>query len=187
MFLPATRSAISIIVVLAIALSAAFAQTRPASQKPQQPQPAATPPDDPQDVETLKIDTDLVTVPLIATDRSGMYITDLRKEEFTITEDNVAQEIAFFGKVAAPFHVVLLLDTSSSTRDKLKEIQRAANAFVDQLQPLDRVKVIAFDDNVNDLNEFTSNRDLLHAAINKTKSGQGTKVYAAVEMASTTR
>src|ERR1041384_7042280 len=180
------RPAVSIILVLLIALTSVIAQTRPASQKQQPPQPAATPPNPPDDVETLKIDTDLVTVPLIATDRSGMYITDLRKEEFTITEDNVAQEIAFFGKVAAPFHVVLLLDTSSSTRDKLKEIQRAANAFVDQLQPLDRVKVIAFDDNVNDLNEFTRNRELLHAAINKTKSGQGTKVYDAVEMAMNT-
>jgi Mg-chelatase subunit ChlD len=186
MFSPATRPAFSIFLVLILALSAVFAQTRPASQKPKQPQPAATPPAEPQDVETLKIDTDLVTVPLIATDRTGMYVTDLRKEEFTITEDDVAQEIAFFGKVAAPFHVVLLLDTSSSTRDKLKEIQRAANAFVDQLQPSDRVKVIAFDDNVNDLNEFTSDRALLHAGIDKTKPGQGTKVYDAVEMAMNT-
>ena len=186
MFSPASRPAFSIILVLAIALTAVFAQTRPANQRPKQAQPTATPPDEPPDMETLKIDTELVTVPLIATDRAGMYVTDLRKEEFTITEDDVAQEVAFFGKVAAPFHVVLLLDTSSSTRDKLKEIQRAANAFVDQLQPSDRVKVIAFDDKVNDLNEFTSDRDLLHAAINKTKSGEGTKVYDAVELAMNT-
>src|SRR5678809_441292 len=101
MFSPTSRPVFSIILVLVIAVAAAFAQTRPASQKTKQPQPAATPPDEPQDVETLKIDTDLVTVPLIATDRAGMYVTDLRKEEFTITEDDVAQEIAFFGKVAS--------------------------------------------------------------------------------------
>jgi Mg-chelatase subunit ChlD len=186
MFSPASRPALSIILVLVIALATVFAQTRPASQKPQQPQPAATPPAEPQDVETVKIDTDLVTVPLSATDRSGIYITDLSKEEFTITEDDVRQEIALFGKVAAPFHVVLLLDTSSSTRDKLREIQKAASAFVEQLQPQDRVKVISFDDKVNDLNEFTSNRDLLHAAINRTKSGEGTKVYDAIELAIST-
>ena len=115
-----------------------------------------------------------------------MYITDLRKEEFTITEDDVQHEIAFFGKVAAPFHVVLLLDTSSSTRDKLREIQQAAHTFVEQLQPADRVKVISFDDKVNDLNEFTSNRTVLRAAINATKSGDGTKVYDAVELAMNT-
>lgn len=183
MFSPATRPALSVILLIAIALTTVFAQSRPASQKPQKPKTSATPPPEPRDVDTVVTDTDLVTVPLIATDRSGMYITDLRKEEFTISEDDVQQEIAVFGKVAAPFHVVLLLDTSSSTRDKLKEIQRAANTFVEQLQPVDRVKVISFDDKVKDLNQFTSDRDVLRAAINGTKSGDGTKVYDAVELA----
>jgi len=183
-----SRRAVPIFLVLAIALSAAFAQTRPASQKPNPPKPAPTqqpetPPDEPQDIETLKTDTDLVTVPLIANDSNGTYITDLRQEEFTISEDGVQQQIAFFGKVAAPFHVVLMLDTSSSTQDKLREIQSAAFMFVQQLQDADRVKVISFDDSVRDLNDFTNDRELLRAAIYKTKSGQGTKVYDAVELA----
>lgn len=182
-----SRRAVPILLVVAIALTAAFAQTRPASQKPNQPKPSPTqpetPPEEPQDIETVKTDTDLVTVPLIATDTGGTYITDLRQEEFAIVEDNVPQQIAFFGKVAAPFHVVLMLDTSSSTQDKLREIQQAAFTFVQQLQDADRVKVISFDDKVNDLNEFTSNRETLRAAIYKTRSGQGTKVYDAVELA----
>src|ERR1041385_1413468 len=120
-----SRRAVPIFLVVAIALTAAFAQTRPASQKPNQPKPASTQqpetlPEDPQDVE--KITTDLVTIPLIANDSNGTYITDLRQEEFSILEDNVPQQIAFFGKVAAPFHVVLMIDTSSSTEDKLKDI-----------------------------------------------------------------
>ena len=182
-----SRRAVPILLVVAIALTAAFAQTRPASQKPNQPKPSPTkpetPPEEPQDIETVRTDTDLVTVPLIATDTGGTYITDLRQEEFAIVEDNVPQQIAFFGKVAAPFHVVLMLDTSSSTQDKLREIQQAAFTFVQQLQNADRVKVISFDDKVNDLNEFTSDRETLRAAIYKTRSGQGTKVYDAVELA----
>ena len=183
-----SRRAVPIILVVAIALTAAFAQTRPSSQKPNPPKPSPTqqpetPPENPQDIETLKTDTDLVTVPLIANESNGKYVTDLRQEEFTILEDDVPQQIAFFGKVAAPFHVVLMLDTSSSTQDKLREIQQAAFAFVQQLQDADRVKVISFDDKVNDLNEFTSNREILRAAIYKTQSGQGTKVYDAVELA----
>ena len=98
-------------------------------------------------METLKTDTDLVTVPVIATDRerhlhhrsSSGRVCNLRKTA-------LQQQIAFFGKVAAPFHVVLMLDTSSSTQDKLRQIQQAAYAFVEQLQPVDRVKVISFDD-----------------------------------------
>lgn len=187
MFSPASRRAVLITLLVAVTLPVAFAQTRPAKQNPNLPKPSATPPEtppeEPQDIETLKTDTDLVTVPLIATDQSGLYITDLRQEEFTIAEDGVAQEIAFFGKVAAPFHVVLMLDTSSSTQDKLRQIQQAALAFVQQLQPADRVKVISFDDAVKDLNEFTSDREALRAAIYSTRSGQGTKVYDAFELA----
>ena len=186
MLSPASRHAFSIFLVVVLALTAVFAQSKPAGQKPQQPQPEATPPPEPEDIETLKTDTDLVTVPLIATDRSGLYITDLRQDEFKISEDGVPQEIAFFGRVAAPFHVVLMLDTSSSTKDHLRLIQNAAYAFVQQLQPVDRVKIISFDDQVRDLNEFTADREVLRTAINTTRPGEGTKVYDAVELAMNT-
>jgi hypothetical protein len=159
-----TRRGLPLIVIL-LTLSLSVAQTPP------------------QDIETLKIDTDLVTVPVIATDVSGIYVTDLRQEDFTLAEDGVAQQIAFFGKVSMPFHVVLMLDTSSSTQDKLQLIQQAAYTFVQQLQPADRVKVISFDDKVRDLNEFTNNRETLRVAINGTRAGQGTKVYDAFELA----
>lgn len=180
MFSPATRRAVSTAIVVAIALTVSFAQSRkptpPATQTP-------TVPAEPQELDTLKTDTDLVTVPVVATDKTGLSITDLRQEDFAITEDGVPQQIAFFGKVAAPFHVVLMLDTSSSTQDKLRLIQEAAYVFVRQLQPADRVKVISFDDRVNDLNEFTNDREVLRRAIDGTRSGQGTKVYDAVEQA----
>ena len=187
MSLPFSRRCLSLFLLVAMAVTAVFAQSRTQGQRPSQQKPATTtpepPPSETQDIETLKTDTDLVTVPVTATDRGGIYITDLRQEDFTITEDDVEQQIAFFGKVAAPFHVVLMLDTSSSTQDKLRQIQDAANAFVLQLQPADRVKVISFDDSVRDLNEFTNNRSVLSKAIYDTRSGQGTKVYDAVELA----
>jgi VWFA-related protein len=166
------------------------AQTPRRTQKPPPlPTPTAetptdtTKPPEPQDIETLKTDTNLVSVPVVATDANGTYVPDLTQEDFTIAEDGQPQQIAFFGKVAQPFHVVLMLDTSASTQDKLRVIQQAANAFVDQLQPADRVKVISFDDAVTDRNEFTSNRTILKAAINSTRPGQGTKVYDAFELA----
>ena len=71
---------------------------------------------------------------MVASDANGVYIGDLRQEEFLLSEDGVTQQIAFFGKVSLPFHVVLMLDTSSSTQDKLRLIQQAAYAFVQQLQ-----------------------------------------------------
>ena len=189
MFSPATRRAFSVLLVIAIALTISFAQTKPRGPKstPPTPQTPTTQPEqtptEPQELDILKTDTDLVTVPVTVTDRGGLAITDLRQEDFTIAEDGVAQQIAFFGKVSAAFHVVLMLDTSSSTQDKLKRIQQAAIAFVEQLQPVDRVKVISFDDEVKDLNEFTNQRDVLRRAIESTRPGQGTKVYDAMELA----
>lgn len=136
-----------------------------------------------QDIDTLKTDTDLVTVPVIVSELNGSYVADLRKEDFGVTEDGVKQEVAFFQTVTAPFHVVLLLDTSASTEKKLKQIQQAAFAFVDQLQKGDKVKVISFDDRVRELNEFTDDRAAVKKAIAYTESGQGTKVYDAIEVA----
>lgn len=158
------------------------------SQKTQKPEPAQqkpapTAPDDQKEVETLKIETDLVTVPVIATDRNGLYIPDLQQKDFSISEDGVTQEIAFFATISVPFHVVLMLDTSASTQEKLRLIQQAAVAFVEQLQSRDRVKVISFDDQVHDLNDFTNDRVALKTAINRARSGQGTKLYDAFALA----
>jgi VWFA-related protein len=175
---------------LVLAVSAATAQSsrdgqRPREQKPAETKPAESQPDLPprdQDLETIKIDTNLVTVPVIASSRTGHYIADLRKEEFRVSEDGVAQEIAFFATVSAPFHVVLMLDTSASTEEKLGQIQQAAMSFVEQLSSADKVKVISFDSEVRDLNEFTSDKSVLRGAIKQTRSGTGTRLYDAMQL-----
>lgn len=148
-----------------------------------EPSPEPSPEPEPQDVDTLRIATDLVTVPVVATTREGIYIPDLRQEDFNVSENGVKQEVAFFATVSSPFHVVLMLDTSGSTREKIGLIREAAIAFVDQLQSVDRVKVISFDDQVRELSAFTNDRALLRSAINKANPGQGTKLYDAFEVA----
>jgi von Willebrand factor type A domain len=183
-------SRLFLIVIVMISFAMASAQTRPVRPKPRAtpipdlPKPDEMPaPEEPQNIETLKTDTDLVTVPVIATDSNGKYVGDLLQNEFTVFEDGVQQEVAFFAKTSVPFHVVLMLDTSASTQEKLNLIQQSAYTFVQQLQTADRVKIVSFDDVVRDLNEFTSDRNVLKDAINKTRSGQGTKVYDAMTLA----
>lgn len=155
---------------------------QPAGEPAAEPSPAESQPEE-QGIETLKTDTNLVTVPVIASTREGDYIPDLRQEEFSIAEDGEKQQIAFFATVSAPFHVVLLLDTSASTEEKLSSIKRAAAAFVEQLQNGDRVKVISFDNDLRELCDFTSDRAVLRSAIYKTVSGKGTRLYDAFELA----
>jgi VWFA-related protein len=168
----------------ATSLSAPGQNPRKVSRRPSEPptqaQPEPTPPDQ---VETVKIDTSLVTIPVVVTDAGGLFVADLRQDEVNIFEDGVKQEVAFFATVSMPFQVILMLDTSASTEGKLRQIREAALAFLDQLKPADKVKVISFDNVVHDLNDFTSDRQILRSAINKTNSGQGTKLYDAFELA----
>lgn len=146
-----------------------------------QPTPDAA--DEQEDTETVKVETNLVTIPVIVSDRSDKYVADLRQDEFSIYEDGVQQQVAYFDTVTAPFHVVLMLDTSASTQDKLNQIQRAAIEFTEQLQPADRVKVISFDDQIRDLSDFSSDRAVIQWAIKSTRPGLGTKLYDAVKLA----
>jgi len=178
-----------VLVCIVFAGLTVLAQSPRGAQNPRQPKPGnvsqrETQPEPPQgEVETLKIDTNLVTVPVIASSRSGTYIADLQKEEFKLADDGVSQEIAFLATINAPFHVVLMLDTSDSTSTKLDQIQRAAIEFLDQLGPNDKVKVISFDGELHDWNDFTSDKNVLRSAIRKTQTGQNTRVYDAVQLA----
>lgn len=132
--------------------------------------------------DVIRVNTTLVTIPVSVMDREGHYAPDLRKEDFRLWEDGVEQQIAFFSTVDKPFSLVLMLDTSSSTRFQLDEIQDAAIAFVNQLQPADRVMVVTFDDKIRVLTDFTSDRYRLRDAIQQTRTGNGTKLYEAVDM-----
>jgi len=132
------------------------------------------------DAEVLKVETDLITIPVSVFDRNGLYIPNLKQENFKIYEDGEEQEIAYFGTTEKPFTVVLLLDTSPSTEYKIEEIQRAAIAFVDQLKPQDKVMVIEFSSSVHVLTEPTGDRPAIYKAIQRTDFGGGTSLYDAV-------
>lgn len=133
--------------------------------------------------EILKIDTSLVTIPVIVSDRNDVYLPDLKQADFQIYEDGKLQEISFFAPIKEPFNVVLMIDTSGSTQEKIREIQNAASIFVNQLQPADRVKIISFDDEVHDWGNFTNSRTELKKIINDLEPGKGTKLYDAMRLA----
>ncbi|HEX8283611.1 MAG TPA: VWA domain-containing protein [Pyrinomonadaceae bacterium] len=132
--------------------------------------------------EVVRVNAALVTVPVSVLDRDGRFIGGLGKEDFRVFEDGVEQQVAYFAPVEQPFTVALVIDTSGSTRFKLEDIQDAALAFVDQLRPDDRVTVVSFDDEVRVLSEVTSDRRALREAIRRTRPGQGTRLYDAVDL-----
>lgn len=132
--------------------------------------------------DVIRVDTTLVTLPVSVTDRDGKYMPNLTKSDFRLWEDGVEQQVAFFASVDKPFSVVLMLDTSGSTRFKIEDIQDAAIAFVNQLRPDDRVMVVSFDDDIRVLTEFTGDRNRMRDAIRRTRTGNGTKLYDAVDL-----
>jgi VWFA-related protein len=165
-------------------------QERPAEAKPaESPTPAGqeTADDDDQEVddgEAVRVDTNLVMMPVTASDRGGRYVPDLKAEEFTLAEDGAEQKVAFFATVTAPFSVVLMIDTSASTTvEKMRQVQDAAVAFLQQLRADDRVKVISFDDEVRDYGDFTTDRGTIASAIRATRPGKGTRLYDAFDLA----
>lgn len=134
-----------------------------------------------QDLDVVRIETNLVTVPVSVVDRDGRYISDLQKEDFQIAEDGVEQEIAYFSTVEKPFTVVLMIDTSASTWSKLAEIKDAAVIFVEQLRPDDQIMVVSFGMGVKVQCEPTSDRQRIRKAIGATGKGLGTHLYDAME------
>ncbi len=131
--------------------------------------------------EVVKVETNLITIPVSVFDRNGLYIPNLSKENFKIYENSKEQEIAYFGTTEKPITVVLMLDTSPSTAYKIEEIQQAAIAFVDQLKAQDKVMVIEFDANIHVLTELTGDRRKIYKAIKRADFGGGTSLYDAVD------
>jgi Ca-activated chloride channel homolog len=154
------------------------------NSRPPQPQQeqAPTGPEEVDAGDIIRVSTTLVTIPVSVMDRDGRYIPNLQKEEFRIWEDDVEQDVAFFQSVDKPFSVVLMLDTSPSTKFQLDEIQDAAISFIDQLRSDDRVMVVEFNEDINVLSEFTNDRSRLHRAIQRARTDNGTSLYDAVDM-----
>lgn len=131
--------------------------------------------------EEIRVETNLVTMPVSVLDRDGRFVSGLSQRDFEIFENGQRQKIEYFQSVEQPFTVVLMIDVSPSTQFRIDEIQNAAITFVNQLRPADRVMVIAFDESVRVLSQPTNNRAQLRNAIYMAQFGDGTSLYEAVD------
>ena len=167
-------------------------QQRPRRVNGAQPQPSTTSPaaEEVDEGDVVRVDTQLVSVPAIVTNKDGQPLSDLRRENFVVYEDGQPQTLANFGTTETPFEIALLLDTSGSTRDDVALIRQAANAFIDALRAGDRVAVEAFntaDDgdkkiaSVEVLAQLTGDRKTLRQAIENLGASNGTPFYDALE------
>ncbi len=140
--------------------------------------------------DVVRIETQLVSVPAVVTDRTGRPLTGLSAADFQIFEDGRPQKIANFSTTEAPFEVALLLDTSGSTREDVGLIRAAARAFIEALRPGDRVAILAFstrEEGTTKLAEvevkspLTDDREQLREAIEGIGASYGTPFYDGLE------
>ena len=120
-----------------------------------------------KDDQPIKVNTVLVNIPVIASDRLGRYVAGLKKENFSIIQDGKKQEIEFFADEKAPMNVAILIDTSGSTRPFLDNIKSAAKDFVKIFRPEDQGMIVTFAGGMTVLQEFTSDQKKLSKAINQ--------------------
>jgi len=141
--------------------------------------------------DVVRVDTQLITVPVVVRDESGRPITGLTASSFQLYEDNCPQNVATFATSDAPFEVALLLDTSGSTREEINLVRDAAYAFIESLRPGDRVAVLSFQTIENNHGSrgaaigiqsyLTDDRNALRSAVQNIGASNGTPYYDALQ------
>lgn len=132
---------------------------------------------------TIRLNTDLVVLDVSVTDRDGNRTNSgLRAEDFVVYENGVRQKITSFDATEVPFNLVLLMDTSGSTRGDVDLMRRAARGFLNELRAQDRVAVVQFNKEVELLKDLTADRKAVEDALEFLKPGTGTAFYDAMQL-----
>lgn len=139
-----------------------------------------------QDDDVVRVNTDLVVLNITVTDKVGQYVPGLRLSDFKIFEDGKEvspQLVSSFTVHESPFASVVLLDTSGSMESRLSLARSAAIRFLDKLRDEDVAAVYKFDSKVEQVQEFSTARDLAPMAYGVRAKGMTTLNDAIVDAA----
>jgi VWFA-related protein len=137
--------------------------------------PADTPPPPPpapKKVEdnpdySLKVNVPLVNVDVMVTTKDGQFVPGLRKDNFRILEDGVAQQVTNFSVAQAPITAVLLVEFASTNYVFMIQALQASYAFANSLKKDDWVAVEYFDMQPHILVDFTQDKKAIYGALNQ--------------------
>jgi VWFA-related protein len=180
--------------VLAQTTTAAPQQTPPPAQtqpaQPAQPNGPTTnspttngqTPDDKQ--YTITAAANEVDLVFTVTDKHGRFIKDLKQSDFALLDDQKApaQIFSFTQQTNLPLRVGIVIDTSTSIRQRFEFEQQAASEFLFKIvrPQSDKAFVMGFDVTPDYKQDWTNNLDLLNGGINSLRSGGGTALFDAV-------
>jgi VWFA-related protein len=145
---------------------AANAQQPPAASSEQKAVPVGA---------VIRTESRIVLVDAIVTDKKGQYVTDLKKEDFKVYEDNKEQSISSFSSGADPTvqnaatqrrYMILFFDTSSMEMSDQMQARSAATKFIESnTNPDALMAVVNFGGSLQIRQNFTANAELLKAAV----------------------
>jgi VWFA-related protein len=136
-----------------------------------------------QPIETFHIQVNEVNLIFTVTDKHGKFITGLQRENFGLLDDGrpPTAVLRFTQQTNLPLRVGIMLDTSSSIRQRFQFEQDSAIEFLLQiLHRDDRAFVEGFDIETDVAQDFTNNVDLLNQGIRKLRPGGGTALFDAL-------
>ncbi len=137
---------------------------------------------EPESSGTLRVNVKLVNVFTTVTDENGAPIGGLKKEDFTILENDEPQKIAIFDRQSGlPLSIVLQIDSSLSTRKDLPLELESARRFAHTiLRPVDAMSIYRFSEIVDEVQGFTSDMRSIDRAIGRVRAGGATALYDSV-------
>jgi Ca-activated chloride channel family protein len=123
----------------------------------------------------------LVNLYAAVVDPQGDPVDGLSKADFELFEDGVPQTIEAFSTDAGALNIALVVDTSRSMRDtRIEAARKAAHAFLERMAPEDRAMILAFNEELEEVREWTSSRGSLDKGLEALETGGGTALYDAL-------
>jgi Ca-activated chloride channel family protein len=123
------------------------------------------------------VDVDLVQVTAVVT-HGGRFVRGLAKSDFRVFEDDVEQEITFFGTAdKVPLELVAAIDVSGSMYRAMPSVKAAARTFLTALAPQDQVSLLAFNDNLFTLVRRSTDPTSRVKAVDRLAAWGGTALY----------
>jgi Ca-activated chloride channel homolog len=128
----------------------------------------------------IRMNVDMVLVPVTVTDPMNRLVTGLEQEDFGITENSNAQKIVSFASEDAPVSIGIIFDLSGSMTSKLIRARESIMQFIKTANPQDEFFVIGFNDRPELIEDFTSSVEDIQARLATVRSGHRTALLDAI-------
>jgi len=132
----------------------------------------------------IRVGVNLVLVDATVKTKSGQIMADLKKEDFELREDGVAQKLDVFSRDELPLEVALVLDLSDSIEPFLGPLRDAANTALAALKADDEVALFTFSTQAQLRVPFTKDKSKISEEINTFHAGGATNINDGIFLAS---